>query len=106
MPKASVILTPTQGYDEFAGEYAAFVAGLRGEAMPPAVVEAVRVNLLDTLACATAGRTAPGVAEVMALATEWGGAPQALIWGTRARVPAHHAAWVNGVMAHARDYDD
>ncbi len=106
MHDASVVLRPTPGFDEFAGEYAAFVAGLRGETLPPAVADAVRANLLDTLACATAGRTAPGVAEVLSLAQEWGGAPQALIWGTRTRVPAHHAAWVNGVMAHARDYDD
>ena len=106
MHDASANLSPTLGYDEFAAELSMFAAGLRGEALPPAVLEAVRVNLLDTLACATAGRTAPGVAEVVALATEWGGAPQALIWGSQTRIPAHHAAWVNGVMAHARDYDD
>ncbi len=103
---ASGGLTPTPGYPEFAAEFAAFAAALRGEALPPEIDAAVRANLLDTLACATAGGTAPGVAEVVALATEWGGAPQALIWGTGMRVPAHHAAWVNGTMAHARDYDD
>ena len=106
MHDASANLSPTPGYDEFAAEFATFAAGLRGEALPPAVIEAVRVNLLDTLACATAGSTAPGVAEVVSLATEWGGAPQALVWGSQMRIPAHHAAWVNGVMAHARDYDD
>jgi len=99
-------LTPTAGYDEFAAEFAIFTAALGGETLPSDVAEAARVNLLDTLACATAGRTASGVADVMALATEWGGAPQALIWGSTTRVPAHHAAWVNGMMAHARDYDD
>ena len=99
-------LGPTPGYDEFAAEFAAFAAALRGEDLPADVAGAVRANLLDTLACAIAGRTAPGVADVAALATEWGGAPQALIWGSRTRVPAHHAAWVNGMMAHARDYDD
>jgi 2-methylcitrate dehydratase PrpD len=97
---------PTQGYGEFAAEYAAFAAALRGEDLPSHVVKAALINLLDTLACAIAGRTAPGVADVAALATEWGGAPQALIWGSTARIPAHHAAWVNGMMAHARDYDD
>jgi 2-methylcitrate dehydratase PrpD len=106
MQLSPAALTPTPGYTEFAAEYAAFAAGLRGEALPSHVAEAVRANLLDTLACAMAGRTAPGVAEVAALAAEWGGAPQALIWGTTRRVPAHHAAWVNGMMAHARDYDD
>ena len=106
MHLTAAALGPTPGYGEFAAEYAAFAAALRGEALPSDVAEAVRINLLDTLACATAGRTAPGVTDVMALATEWGGAPQALIWGTQTRVPAHNAAWVNGMMAHARDYDD
>lgn len=106
MHSSPVALTPTPGYDEFAAEFAAFASALRGENLPQAVADAVRANLLDTLACATAGRTAPGVADMVALATEWGGAPQAGIWGSRTRVPAHHAAWVNGMMAHARDYDD
>ena len=106
MHLTAAALGPTPGYGEFAAEYAAFAAALRGEALPSDVAEAVRINLLDTLACDTAGRTAPGVTDVMALATEWGGAPQALIWGTQTRVPAHNAAWVNGMMAHARDYDD
>ena len=73
MHDASAALSPTSGYDEFAAEFAIFAAGLRGDALPQAVTEAVRVNLLDTLACATAGSTAPGVAEFVALATEWGG---------------------------------
>jgi 2-methylcitrate dehydratase PrpD len=106
MHVTSTALTPTPGFGEFAREYAEIAAGLRGETLPPEVTEAVRTNLLDTLACATAGRSAPGVGEVAALAAEWGGAPQALIWGSDTRVPAHHAAWVNGMMAHARDYDD
>lgn len=99
-------VTPTLGYSEFAVEYAAFAAALRPESLAPHVVEAARTNILDTLACAIAGRTAPGVAEVAGLAAEWGGAAQASIWGSSTRVPAHHAAWVNGMMAHARDYDD
>jgi 2-methylcitrate dehydratase PrpD len=106
MHAASPALAPTPGFAEFAADYARFAASLRGETLPADVTDAVRTNLLDTLACATAGRTAPGVAEVAGLATEWGGAPQALIWGSDTRVPAHHAAWVNGMMAHARDYDD
>ena len=106
MHLTAAALVPTPGYGEFAAEYAAFAAALRGETLPSPVAEAVRVNLLDTLACATAGRTAPGVADVAALVTEWGGASQALVWGSHTRVPAHHAAWINGMMAHARDYDD
>lgn len=106
MHSSSVNLAPTPGHDEFAGEFAAFAATLRAGDLPTDAADAARANLLDTLACAIAGRLAPGVADVAALAIEWGGAPQAGIWGSAARVPAHHAAWVNGMMAHARDYDD
>ena len=86
--------------------FAAFPASLRVSDLPATVIDAARANLLDTLACATAGHNAPGVGDVVALARSWGGAPQAAIWCSDARVPAHHAAWVNGMMAHARDFDD
>jgi 2-methylcitrate dehydratase PrpD len=76
------------------------------DALPAAAIAAVRLNLLDTLACATAGISAPGVGQVLDLVRSWGGAPQAALWCSADRIPAHHAAWVNGVMAHARDYDD
>ena len=91
---------------DFVADYAAFAAGLTVQALPEPVLDAARLNLLDTLACATAGRSAPGVGEVLDLVREWGGAPQAAVWCGSDRVPAHHAAWANGVMAHARDYDD
>jgi 2-methylcitrate dehydratase PrpD len=94
------------GVEEFASVFAAFSATLQVSDLPTHVVDAARANLLDTLACAFAGGNAPGVADVAALARSWGGAPQAAIWCSDARVPAHHAAWVNGMMAHARDYDD
>jgi len=37
---------------------------------------------------------------------EWGGAAQADMFVFGGKFPAHHAAWVNGGMSHARDYDD
>ncbi len=50
---------------DFAAEFAAFAAALTVNRLPPEALAAARLNLLDTLACATAGRTAPGVAEVL-----------------------------------------
>ena len=91
---------------DFAQVYAAFAAALRGTDLPPDVAAAARVNLFDTLACAIAGANAAGVAEVRALAIAWGGAAQAPVWCSPVRLPAHHAAWINGMMAHARDFDD
>lgn len=76
------------------------------ENLPAPAVAAAKANIFDTLACAAAGSSASAVAETRELACEWGGAPQASVLVFGDRIPAHHAAWVNGTMSHARDYDD
>ena len=91
---------------DFAEVFSLFSSALTVDLIPATALEAACVNIHDTLACATAGISAPGVAEVLGLVESWGGAPQASILCTSTRVPAHHAALVNGMMAHARDYDD
>jgi len=92
--------------EDYSAVLARFACTLSASRLPAEAVAAVQANIFDTLACAAAGSSAQGVAEVRALATEWGGAPQAAILVFGDRVPAHQAAWVNGMMAHARDYDD
>ncbi|MDM0021820.1 MmgE/PrpD family protein [Variovorax saccharolyticus] len=100
-------LTGAQGpAEDFAAVLARFGCGLTLDRLAPPVLAAAKMNLLDTLACAAAGSGAPGVAEARSLATEWAGAAQASVLVFGDKVPAHHAAWVNGTMAHARDYDD
>ena len=81
-------------------------AGSRSGDLSAPAIAAAKANVFDTLACAVAGSGARGVAEARELAVEWAGAPQATILAFGDKVPAHHAAWVNGTMAHARDYDD
>jgi 2-methylcitrate dehydratase PrpD len=92
--------------DDFAAVLARFVCGASIADLGTPVVAAAKANVFDTLACAAAGSSAPAVGEVRELAVQWGGAPQATIFAFGDKVPAHHAAWVNGTMAHARDYDD
>ncbi len=87
-------------------DLAQFSATVDTARLDPAVVEAVKTNILDTLSCALAGSSAPAIAEVSGLVREWGGAPQADMFVFGGKFPAHHAAWVNGGMSHARDYDD
>ncbi len=91
---------------EFAFVLARFACELTLDRLPPEVVEAAKTNVFDTLACALAGSSAPGVTEALELAKEWGGTSQATVLAFGHKLPAHHAAWVNGTMAHARDYDD
>lgn len=76
------------------------------ETMPAALPEVFRRAVLDTVACMIAGtREAPGV-----LLRDWvreeGGAPEARVVGEAARVPAPAAAWANGTLGHALDFDD
>ncbi len=91
---------------DFAHDLADFSVDLAFGDLREEVVQAVKTNLHDTLACAAAGSSAAGIAQLRGLAADWGGAPQATVLVHGLRVPAHHAAWVNGAMAHARDYDD
>jgi 2-methylcitrate dehydratase PrpD len=104
MSTAAVI--PDQTVEDYAAEFAKFASHLSTDKIPAEAVAAAKINLFDTLACATAGISAAGVKDLAGLVIEWGGKPEASIWCMNARVPAHHAAWVNGMMAHARDYDD
>ena len=91
---------------DLAIDLAGFAASLDCAQLGAEVIDAVKMNIGDTLSCALAGSSAQGIAEVSALVKEWGGAAQADVFVLGGRVPAHHAAWVNSAMCHARDYDD
>lgn len=91
---------------DFAEEFSEFAAGLTVPGLAPDVVEAAKTNIFDTIACATGGYPAEGVRDLAGLVADWGGKPEATIWCTDRRVPAPMAAWVNGMMSHARDFDD
>jgi 2-methylcitrate dehydratase PrpD len=91
---------------DLAVDLAHFVASIDAKRLDAAVVKAVKTNILDTLSCALAGSSAKAIDEVSGLVREWGGAPQADMFVFGGKFPAHHAAWVNGGMSHARDYDD
>jgi 2-methylcitrate dehydratase PrpD len=91
---------------DLAIDLARFAASLDCAQLGADVVGAVKTNIGDTLSCALAGSSAKGIAEVSDLVKEWGGAAQADVFVLGGRVPAHHAAWVNSAMCHARDYDD
>jgi 2-methylcitrate dehydratase PrpD len=101
MPPVPASVTP-----DLAVDLARFASSIDAKRLDRAVVEAVKANILDTLSCALAGSSAKAIDEVAALVDEWGGAAQADLFVLGGKYPAHHAAWVNGGMCHARDYDD
>lgn len=92
--------------EDFARQLARFSTQSTLGNIGQAAIEAAKTNVFDTLACAVAGSSALGIEELRTLVTRWGGSPEAhsIVFGDA--LPAHHAAWINGAMSHARDYDD
>lgn len=103
---AGISAGPDRATSDFSEEFSDFAANLSVADLPPEVVDAAKANIFDTMACATGGYSADGVQDLAGLVTDWGGKPEATIWCTDRRVPAPMAAWVNGMMSHARDFDD
>ncbi|MDQ6433205.1 MmgE/PrpD family protein [Mesorhizobium sp. LHD-90] len=91
---------------DFSEEFARFAATVEVKDLAPEVVEAAKANIFDTMACAAGGISGAGVRDLAGLVADWGGKPEASVWFTDIRVPAPMAAWVNGMMSHARDFDD
>lgn len=91
---------------DLALDLAQFAATLDTARLSADVSDAVKRNIGDTLSCALAGSSARAVDIVADLVRGWGGAAEADVLVLGGRVPAHHAAWINGAMCHARDYDD
>lgn len=76
------------------------------DAITPPAYDAAKKMVLDSLGCAIAARTSPGVAEVVEQMLDWGGKSESTIMLFGGKVPASAAIFANGTMIHALDYDD
>ncbi len=85
---------------------ARFATGLRFADLPPQAVSRARANMLDAIGCILAGVDSAEAKPLRAMLSEEGGAPAALLFGTRMRLPPMAAALANGTAGHALDYDD
>jgi len=81
-------------------------AGLRYDELTPAARELARQCVLDYYGVALAGAGDELVYHLLDEMADAGGAPQASVIGHALRLPILSAALVNGVAAHALDYDD
>ncbi|GHG53139.1 hypothetical protein GCM10012320_23790 [Sinomonas cellulolyticus] len=84
---------------------ASHVAATSPGEIPAEARERAVVRLVDAMGCALAGHRAPGAAELVALAADWGGRPDARIPGTAVRVPARTAAWAASVLTRTFDFE-
>lgn len=88
-------------------EAAAFAHELRFSDLSGDVVTVARRCVLDGLAVTLAGSEQPASGILYRQLRSLGGCPQARVIGdAELRLPAHHAALLNGLAGHAMDWDD
>ncbi|MGE4218045.1 MAG: MmgE/PrpD family protein [Alphaproteobacteria bacterium] len=87
-------------------DLARFAAGLSFAGLPQAVVDRIRLCILDAVACAAFGATLPWTAKVRTMAEAEEAAPVATLIGRGGRTSAALAALVNGTAGHAFELDD
>jgi 2-methylcitrate dehydratase PrpD len=85
---------------------AAFTTHLACEAIPPDVVEAAKLHLLDALGCGLAAHALDVATAARAVAAEMGGTPEATVIGLGPSLPAAQAALANAMLCHGLDFDD
>jgi 2-methylcitrate dehydratase PrpD len=91
--------TPTQRLAEYA-------ATLAYEQIPPAVRDATKQYVLDTIGCGIYGAQTPWAKTVNSFILEQGGRPDATLWLEGFRGPANTVALGLGVMMHSFELDD
>jgi len=89
-----------------ADELAEWAVELSLEDIPAEVVEQAKLHLLDAVGTGLAALALDEMPSARRLAREMGGRPEATALGVEEPLPAALAAFVNGVLMHALDYDD
>jgi 2-methylcitrate dehydratase PrpD len=87
-------------------DLAVFAAGLRYEDLPSAVVERIKLSVLDSIGCCLFGSTLPWTRKVAALAAGEDARPVASFIGMGTRSSVALAVLVNGTSGHAFELDD
>ena len=85
---------------------ASFIAGLRFEQLPPAVVVRAKLLILDAFGCGVFG-SLPGHSRILvATLAKLDPSTSCSVWGTRQRLSAPHAALANGSLIQGFELDD
>ncbi|WP_167759518.1 MmgE/PrpD family protein [Mycobacterium sp. PS03-16] len=83
-----------------------YIAGLKYEDLPPAVVEQAKIAIRDAMGVALYSANLPWTTIVSEFAGESGAAGPATLWGRSGSLSAPAAAMVNGTAAHGIEMDD
>src|SRR5688572_15249326 len=87
-------------------DLARFGSNLQYSDLPAAVVERIKLSILDSLGCCLFGATLPWTRKVADLAKLESAAPRASLIGFGAKTSVSLAALVNGTSGHAFELDD
>jgi 2-methylcitrate dehydratase PrpD len=85
---------------------AEWTTNLAYEDIPPDVIEAAKLHLLDTLGCGYASGALGIATEGRITMAELGGEPQASVIALDTDLPAPNAAFANAMLCHGLDFDD
>ena len=85
---------------------ARFAAGLTTGEIPDSVLTSAKLHLMDAIGCAVAASGLELGTAARAVALEMGGNPDSSVIGADDRLPAATAAFANGMLCHALDFDD
>lgn len=83
-----------------------YVAATPDRELPPAVLAAVKLHLLDTIAAMVAGSRLKAGGLAAKYVAQLGGTPEATLVGTRTLTSVVNAAFANAMAAHADESDD
>src|SRR5207302_9208291 len=74
--------------------------------LPASAVDSARRDILDTFGCMLGGSGSPGIDQLFAVTSRWGGLPESRVLLRGTGLPAPQAALLNASMGHALDFDD
>ncbi len=74
--------------------------------LPASAVESARRDLLDTFGCMLGGSGSPGIDELFAVISRWGGLAESRVLLRSVSLPSPQAALLNASMGLALDFDD
>ncbi len=89
-----------------AAKLAEWALALQTDEIPVAVREAAKLHVLDAVGCGLAASALGVGSEGRAVARAQGGVGEASVIGLAPAVPAGSAAFANGMLCHALDFDD
>src|SRR5215467_5490982 len=92
--------------DDAAWSLAQYVCRTDYADLPASAVESARRDILDTFGCMLGGSGSPGIDELFAVLSRWGGREESRVLLRGVRLPAPPAALLNASMGHALDFDD